>query len=290
MSKKDRSIVIIFILFILLICGIIAMGFFTKDNVERFTIRKKDMVCTYENRIIELESLIEENINDLVSDNNIVTKSTENVQISKVENEKSELKVVSNNEKKETIKIKKEEPKTFKTDVKKEVDSKSVSVVDSKKGENTNSVIEIQKQEDSSKKQEGILSTYKGYSTMAKIEIPKTGLNTYIYDSMSVAKMKIAPCYSYSTGKLNISGKTLILGHNHNDGKIFSNNFKLQNGDKIYVTTLDEKRVEYIVYKKFTTTPEDVSFLNNAVTPEIILSCCTDDDNKRLLILAKASK
>ena len=60
-------------------------------------------------------------------------------------------------------------------------------------------------------------------------------------------------------------------------------------GDKIYITTLDGKRVEYTIYDKFVTTAEDVSYIKRDTSnkPEITLSCCTDDDEYRIIILAK---
>lgn len=141
--------------------------------------------------------------------------------------------------------------------------------------------------------QEEIQSTveteYKGFATVGKIEIPQTGVDIPILKQVTVEGMKNAPCLLYSTGELNQNGNNLIVGHNFRNGTIFSNNKNLKLGDKIYVTTLDGNKVEYTIYSKFITTAEDVSYIKRDTNnkPEITLSCCTDDDEYRIIILAR---
>lgn len=131
-------------------------------------------------------------------------------------------------------------------------------------------------------------SNYLGYETIAKIEIPKTSLNTYILKNQTVSGMEIAPCLVYSKGDFNKSGFHLIAGHNYRNGKLFSNNNKINIGDKIYITTLDGNKVTYTVKQKFVTTPEDVSYLqNNDSSAKIILQSCTDDESGRIIIIAE---
>jgi len=134
-----------------------------------------------------------------------------------------------------------------------------------------------------------IPTEYKGFATIGKIEIPKTGVNTPILEQVTVPRMEIAPCLLYKTGELNQSGNNLIVGHNYRNGTLFSNNKNLDFGDKIYITTLDGDKKEYTIYHKFVTTAEDVSYIKRDTNskPEITLSCCTDDDIYRIVILAK---
>ena len=133
-----------------------------------------------------------------------------------------------------------------------------------------------------------ISSIYQGYPTVGKIEIPKTGVNMYILSNQTVGGMEIAACQLYSTGELNKSGKTLIVGHNYRNGKLFSNNNKLCTGDIIKITTLDGIVKTYTIYDKIITTPEDVSFLTyDSNLPEIILSSCSDDNVSRVVIMAR---
>ncbi len=134
-----------------------------------------------------------------------------------------------------------------------------------------------------------ILAEYNGFGTVGKIEIPKTGVNIPILNQVTVEGMNNAPCLLYGTGSLNQNGNNLIVGHNFRNGTIFSNNKNLQLEDKIYITTLDGNRVEYTIYNKFVTTAEDVSYIKRDTNnkPEITLSCCTDDDEYRIIILAR---
>ena len=137
--------------------------------------------------------------------------------------------------------------------------------------------------------QNAVITENEIFPTIGKIEIPQTGVNIPILNQVTVEGMKNAPCLLYATGKLNENGNNLIVGHNFRNGTIFSDNKNLQLGDKIFVTTLDGNRVEYTIYNKFVTTAEDVSYIKRDTQnkPEITLSCCTDDDEYRIIILAK---
>ena len=120
--------------------------------------------------------------------------------------------------------------------------------------------------------------------------IPKTKLTTKVYSNPDPKKMDKMPALLYTSGGLNQTGITLIVGHNRRNGKIFSKNKKLEEGDVFYFTDYEGNEKEYTIYSKFTTTSEDTSFLNtNVDVPTIALSCCTDaSDDNRIIILGRA--
>ena len=120
--------------------------------------------------------------------------------------------------------------------------------------------------------------------------IPKTGLTTSIYSSVSVDKMEQMPCFLYTTGGLNKIGTTLFVGHNRMNGKLFSENRKLEEGDEFYFKDYEGNELKYVIYSKFITTESDTSYLRETVDkPTIALSCCTDENNEnRIIILGKA--
>ena len=122
------------------------------------------------------------------------------------------------------------------------------------------------------------------------LNIPKTGLNTQIFSNVTVDKMEEMPCFLYTTGGLSSPGVTLFVGHNRMNGKLFSNNNKLQEGDEFYFTDYKGISLKYTIYSKFITTDDDVSFLNNEnqEKPVIALSCCTDKGDMRIIILGRA--
>ena len=130
---------------------------------------------------------------------------------------------------------------------------------------------------------------YNGFAVAGKITIPKTGVDIPFLDSVSVPGMEQAPCLLYKTGEINVSGNTFIVGHNYKNGTLFSDNKNLEINDKIIITAMDGSSREYTIYDKFITTPEDTTYLKRKVEdlPEITLQCCTDDDENRIIILAK---
>lgn len=225
---------------------------------------QEDIEITYSGNMEYLE-IGENELNNNINENNIETaKNREKMQTENLiegENVKSEENI--NNNSQENI--------NNDSDIQEEIEKTEIA------DKATDEVEEIE-------------AEYKGYQTVGKIEIPNTGVNTPILSSVTVEGMENAPCLLYQTGELNKSGNNLIVGHNYRNGTIFSDNENLEIGDKIYITTLDGKKVGYTIYEKFITTPEDISYIKRDTgnNTEITLSCCTDDDVNRIIILAKA--
>ena len=126
---------------------------------------------------------------------------------------------------------------------------------------------------------------------MGTIEIPATGVKYPILERVTKSSIESAVAILYGAG-LNKEGNTVIVGHNYRNGQFFSNNKKLNNGDKVYITDTEGKKVSYTIYNKFETTPEDTSFYtrNTNGAREITLSTCTDDSKLRIIIFAKADE
>lgn len=133
--------------------------------------------------------------------------------------------------------------------------------------------------------------TYKGFNVLGTIEIPKTNLKYPILEKVTKKSIETAVAVLYGPGP-NQPGNTVIVGHNYRNGLFFSNNKKLSNGDKIYITDLEGKKVTYTIYNKYETTPEDTEYMtrNTNGAREISLSTCTDDSSARLIIWAKADE
>ena len=127
-------------------------------------------------------------------------------------------------------------------------------------------------------------------SEIGTLYIPRTGLKTAVYSNSSVSQMEKMPCFLYTTGGLNKPGATLIVGHNRRNGKLFSNNKKIEEGDEFYFKDYEGNELKYVVYKKFTTTEDDMTFLDSAENkPVMALSCCTDaNDENRIIVLGRA--
>lgn len=132
---------------------------------------------------------------------------------------------------------------------------------------------------------------YNGFLTAGSIEIPTTSLKCPIIarSEYSEKALNTSVVELYGPG-LNQVGNTTISGHNYRNGKFFSNNKKLNIGDKIYITDLTGKRLSYTIYEKFEAEENysDYMVRDTKGAIEISLSTCTDDSKKRLIIFAKA--
>ena len=131
--------------------------------------------------------------------------------------------------------------------------------------------------------------TYKGFGVLGTMEIPATNFKYPVLEKVTKKSIETAVAFLYGTG-LNEAGNSVIIGHNYRNGLFFSNNKKLNIGDKIYITDNDGNKLTYTIYNKFETTPEDTSFYQRDTggKPEVTLSTCTDDSSARLIICAKA--
>lgn len=129
---------------------------------------------------------------------------------------------------------------------------------------------------------------YKGFGTLGTMEIPATNFKYPVLEKVTKKSIETAVAFLYGAG-LNEPGNSVIIGHNYRNGLFFSNNKKLNIGDKIYITDTSGRKLTYTIYNKFETTPEDTSFYQRDTggKAEVTLSTCTDDSKARLIILAR---
>lgn len=130
--------------------------------------------------------------------------------------------------------------------------------------------------------------SYKGYSMVGTIEIPKTKVKAPIVDKVTPSSIAAAVGTLYGPG-LNQVGNTVLAAHNYRNGTFFSNNKKLVVGDKIYITDSTGQKIEYSITKTYTTGDMDFSYATRDTQGkrEISLSTCTTDPTKRLVIWAR---
>ena len=125
------------------------------------------------------------------------------------------------------------------------------------------------------------------YEVLGRIEIPKTKVDYPILENVTKRSLEIAVGKAYGPG-LNLPGNTTIFGHNYRNGLFFSNNKKLSNGDKIYITDAQGNKVTYVIYNIYQTLPSDASYMQRETNGrrEISLQTCTDDSSARIIIWA----
>lgn len=130
--------------------------------------------------------------------------------------------------------------------------------------------------------------TYKGFTMLGKIEIPKINLKLPVLDRATASSMEVSVGVAYGPG-LNKVGNTVIMGHNYRDGTFFSNLYKVELNDLIYITDNTGERIKYTVYNVYETPASDISYASRdtAGKREISLSTCTDDVQNRIIIWAR---
>ena len=132
---------------------------------------------------------------------------------------------------------------------------------------------------------------FNGYLVAGTIEIPATGLSCPVLaeEEYSKSALETSVVILHGVG-LNQPGNTTIAGHNYRNGNFFSNNKKLNIGDKIYITDSTGKRLSYTIYNKYETSDTDAEYMTRDTqgATEISLTTCTDDSKARLIIWAKA--
>ncbi len=131
------------------------------------------------------------------------------------------------------------------------------------------------------------LPSYKGFTVIGRIEIPKINVKYYLLEEYSPKALETSVVVIYGPGP-NQVGNTVIAGHNFRNGTFFSNNKKLTDGDKIYITDLQGKKVTYEVIRHYITDENDFSYAvrDTGGKRGISLTTCTDDSKNRLIIWA----
>ena len=67
---------------------------------------------------------------------------------------------------------------------------------------------------------------------------------------------------------------------------------KLEIGDNIYLTDLKKLTINYQIYNKFVTNPNDVNILktDDKSVREVTLITCTDDSQQRVIVKCKEKR
>ena len=135
----------------------------------------------------------------------------------------------------------------------------------------------------------GSKKTFKGFTTVGTMKIPKINFEYPILEKMSTQSLATSVVALYPSGdNINQPGNTVIVGHNYRNGLFFSNLKKLSIGEKVYITDYRGTSITYTIYNKFEASESDTSFYDRdtAGKREISLSTCTDNSKARLVIWA----
>lgn len=124
-------------------------------------------------------------------------------------------------------------------------------------------------------------------SIIGLIEIPKINISYPILSNSDEDLLKISVC-RFSGPLPNRIGNMCIAGHNYNNNLMFSRLNKLDIGDSIYITDLNNSRIEYIIYNKYRVKQSNLNCTENTNNVEITLITCNSNNNsERIVIKAK---
>lgn len=137
-----------------------------------------------------------------------------------------------------------------------------------------------------------VTATYSGvnYTVLGKIRIKKINIYQPILKE-NTKKAYDASVVKMSGPDLNTNGNVAVGGHNFMRGNFFIKINRLVNGDKVTITDLSGKSVDYYVYKYGVTTIDDASYLaqpENSDEKIITLVTCTKGGKERYYVKAKA--
>ena len=132
-----------------------------------------------------------------------------------------------------------------------------------------------------------IMSYYKGYPVIAKLEIPKIHLETEVLKDYSDEALKVSVTKFYK-GNPNQIGNFCIAGHNYITSNMFHYLKDLEITDKLYMTDAIFGKMEYEIYDKEIVNPKDISCLSQETDGkvELTLITCTTDSKNRIIIKA----
>lgn len=132
-----------------------------------------------------------------------------------------------------------------------------------------------------------IMSYYKGYPVIAKLEIPKIHLETEVLKDYSDEALNVSVTKFYK-GNPNQIGNFCIAGHNYITSNMFHYLKDLEITDKLYLTDAIFGKMEYEIYDKEIVNPKDISCLSQETDGkvELTLITCTTDSKNRIIIKA----
>lgn len=145
-------------------------------------------------------------------------------------------------------------------------------------------IVDDEQSEDAEK----IQLQYQGYNVIGLIEIPAIDLEYPILEKTTQETMNISISRFYG-GDINEYGNVSLAGHNNYSGTMFGKNHNLKLEDKVLLTDLTGRTIEYEIYDIFSTDPNDTSILETTEPDkrEVTLITCKNGRSKRLIIKAR---
>lgn len=134
---------------------------------------------------------------------------------------------------------------------------------------------------------EPLPQTYMNYEVIAKLEIPKINLETYVLKDYTADGMKV--CSSKFFGpQPNEVGNFCIAGHNYNQENMFNHLINLEKADELYLTDNKNGKVSYSIYDIYRVKPQNTAPIGQETKGNkiVTLITCVNYSRSRLIVQA----
>ncbi|MCI8344641.1 MAG: sortase [Clostridia bacterium] len=132
---------------------------------------------------------------------------------------------------------------------------------------------------------------YMNYEVIAKLEIPKINLETYVLKDYTVDGMKV--CSSKFFGpEPNEIGNFCIAGHNYEQENMFNHLIDLEKGDELYLSDNKNGKITYSIYDIYRVKPQNTAPVRQETNGNkiVTLITCVNYSRSRLIVQAIANK
>ena len=127
-----------------------------------------------------------------------------------------------------------------------------------------------------------------GHKVVGIIKIPKIELEYPILETTSKETLNLS-ITKFWGNQINEIGNVTLAGHNNLNGTMFGKTKKLEVGDVIELTDIQNVTLKYKVFKIYVIDPNDISCIlpEQEGTREVTLITCTNGNKNRLIVKAR---
>ncbi len=126
------------------------------------------------------------------------------------------------------------------------------------------------------------------YKVVGIIKIPKIDLEYPILEKTNKESLNLS-ITKFWGNEINEIGNVSLAGHNNLNGTMFGKTKKLEVGDIIELTDIQNVTLKYQIFKKYVIDPNDISCIlpEQEDTREVTLITCTNGNKNRLILKAR---
>ena len=127
-----------------------------------------------------------------------------------------------------------------------------------------------------------------GHKVVGIIRIPKIELEYPILETTNKETLNLS-ITKFWGNQINEIGNVSLAGHNNLNGTMFGKTKKLELGDIIELTDIQNVTLKYKVFKMYVIDPNDISCIlpEQEGTREVTLITCTNGNKNRLIVKAR---